>query len=69
VSPRCRKNQREYRRRQRDGEIVLKVKVRELEVAAALISAGRLCASDTADRAAVEHQVAAIVREWAERWR
>jgi hypothetical protein len=68
VSPPARKKQRAYRSRQRNGLIVLRVEVPEIALAEALIASNRLCVSDTANRQAVEHQVADILAEWVSRW-
>lgn len=57
-----------YRARQRLGLAVLRVPVLQHDLAEALIEAGRLSPGQTLERAAVEHEVAELVHEWARRW-
>jgi hypothetical protein len=57
-----------YRQRQRLGQIVLKACVEESALATFLIPSRRLTAAETLVRAKVEHAVAEVLRDLAERW-
>ena len=56
------------KRRQRAGEIVLKIVVLEHPVAAFLIEAGRLDADAALDRRQVEAAIAEMIMDLARRW-
>jgi hypothetical protein len=60
---------RKYRRRLRDGLIVLPIEVSETELAEALIASERLSEDDTASRDALTRATETVVREWCDRWR
>jgi hypothetical protein len=60
---------RAYRRRLRDGKIVLKLEVDECELAAALIASERLSEAESTQRDALARATEAVMREWCERWR
>jgi hypothetical protein len=60
---------RAYRRRLRDGKIVLKLEVGEAELAAALIASERLTPAESRQRDALTHAVEGVLREWCQRWR
>ena len=60
---------RRYRRRQRDGVIVLQIEISECELAEAMILSSRLSSADTLDRGKLTHAAAAVLTEWAARWR
>jgi hypothetical protein len=66
-SPAQRRKARNYRRRQACGVVVLRVEVRSIEFAEALIAAHRLSPAETLDRRAVEQQAAAILADWIDR--
>jgi hypothetical protein len=59
---------RAYRQRQAAGLAVLRVPVVEYDVVQALIEAKRLTVGQALDRTQVEHVVAEILHEWAQRW-
>jgi hypothetical protein len=59
---------RRYRRRLRDGLVVLRVEVAECELAEAMIAAGRLSPGAAVDRSELEAAAAAVLTEWAARW-
>ena len=60
---------RRYRRRLRNGVIVLKIEAREAELAEAMLLAGRLTERQALDRAELARAAGDMVREWCERWR
>jgi len=60
---------RRYRRRLRDGLIVLPIEVIETKLAEALIASERLSEDDTASRDALKRAAETFVREWCNRWR
>jgi hypothetical protein len=60
---------RRYRARQRNGERVLKIVVCENELAEALLASGRLGEREALDRAQLEREIGALVKEWVSRWR
>jgi hypothetical protein len=60
---------RAYRRRLRDGLIMLKLEVDECELAAALIASERLTPAESARRDVLTHAVEGVLREWCHRWR
>jgi hypothetical protein len=59
---------RAYRRRLRDGKIVLKLEVGECEFAEALIRAGRVGAEAALGRDALQHEAGEILRDFIARW-
>jgi hypothetical protein len=59
---------RRYRRRLREGRVVLRVEVAECPLAEALIVAGRLTNRQAVDRGELEAAAAAVLTEWAARW-
>jgi len=60
---------RRYRRRLRDGVIVLKVEVVEGELAEALIDSERLTETESTQREALARAAAEVLTEWVARWR
>jgi hypothetical protein len=60
---------RRYRRRLRDGKIVLRLEVNECELAHALIASERLTERQTASRSELESATGDVLREWCARWR
>ena len=58
-----------YRKRQRLGQVVLKVVVPEYEIACFLIDSGRLAETDTIIRSKVEEACSQVLLELAQRWR
>ena len=60
---------RNYRRRLRDGRIVVKIEVTECELAEALIASERLSPAETTRRDALTRAVEAVLAEWCQRWR
>jgi hypothetical protein len=66
-SPQALKKRR-YRRRLRDGRIVLKLEVSECELAEALIAAERLPAESTS-RDALTRATESMLRDWCDLWR
>jgi hypothetical protein len=60
--------QRAYKRRQRDGEAVLRVVVDEYALIDALIESGRLSEADGLDRSKVEAAAEEVLRDWVARW-
>jgi hypothetical protein len=67
-SARFRENRRAWRKRQRNGHVVLRVEVDEVGIVEALIAAGRVLEAEAGDRHALEHAVAELVEEWRRRW-
>jgi hypothetical protein len=67
-SPRDRAKRRAYRKRQRNGEIVLRITVCELGILEALIEAGRIPETAAGDRHILELAVAELVEDWRRRW-
>lgn len=61
--------QRVYRLRQATGEAVLKVSVDYDAMVLALLNSNRLTEPEALDRRLVETAVAAVLHEWASRWR
>ena len=59
---------RRYRRRLKDGVIVLQVEVSECELAEAMILSSRLSSAEALDRARLTHAAELVLREWAARW-
>jgi hypothetical protein len=59
---------RAYRRRLRDGVIVLQIEITECDLAEAMIASERLSEVDTLDRGKLAAAVSAVLREWAARW-
>lgn len=59
---------RNYRRRQREGCIVLRIEVNEAQIAEALLLAGRLTADAALARSELERAAAGVLSEWAARW-
>jgi hypothetical protein len=57
-----------YRQRQRLGIIVLKIEAEEGPLAEYLIASGRLSAPESLVRSKVEHAVAEVLRDLAQRW-
>jgi hypothetical protein len=61
---RWRKKQNGYRRRRRQGSIVLKIEAAEYPLIEALITSGRLTPDQALDRAEIEREIAAVVEDW-----
>jgi hypothetical protein len=59
---------RRYRRRLRDGLVVLRLEVRECELAEALLAAGRLDAAAALRRRELERASEGMLVEWCARW-
>jgi hypothetical protein len=59
---------RRYRRRLRNGVIVLKIEAREAELAEAMLAAGRLDSAAAEARSALERAAEDILAEWCARW-
>jgi len=60
---------RRYRKRLRDGVIVLPIEVPEAELAEAMIASERLTEAETTRRDALTHAAEDVLREWCARWR
>ena len=60
---------RRYRRRLRDGRIVLRIEACEFELAEAMIAAERLTEAESTQRDALNRAAEGVLREWCERWR
>jgi hypothetical protein len=60
---------RRYRRRLRDGKIVLKLEVDECELAEALIAAERLTEAESTQRDALTRATESMLRDWCDLWR
>jgi len=60
---------RRYRKRLRDGKIVLHVEVDECELAQAMIASERLTEAESTQRDALNRAAEGVLREWCERWR
>jgi hypothetical protein len=60
--------QREFRRRQRHGLVVLPIEVDRDRVILALLASGRLSESEGLDPERVAAAVGEVLREWTERW-
>jgi hypothetical protein len=67
-TPAARKK-RAYRRRLRHGRIVLRLEVREAELAEAMLAAGRVDAAGALCRHQLERAAEAVLSEWSDRWR
>jgi hypothetical protein len=67
-SLRDRAKRRAYRKRQRNGHIVLKVEVNECGLVEALIEAGRIPETAAGDRHTLELAVTELVEDWRRRW-
>jgi hypothetical protein len=67
-SERQRAKRRAYKKRQRNGHVVLRVEVDEVGIVEALIAAGRVLEAESGDRHALEHALAELVEEWRRRW-
>jgi hypothetical protein len=67
-SERQRAKRRAYRKRQRNGHIVLRVEVDEIPLLEALLQAGRIAESEAGDRHALELAAAELVEDWRRRW-
>lgn len=63
------RRQRAYRRRQRDGQIVIEIAVREHDLAQALSAAGWLSEKQCLDRREVAHAIEIMLADWASAWR
>jgi hypothetical protein len=59
---------RRYRRRLRDGLVVLHLEMVEADLVEALCLAGRLSEAEAVRRSALEHAAAEVLAEWAARW-
>jgi len=59
---------RRYRRRLRDGLVVLQLEVHEHDLAEALLAAGRLDAAAAEARGALERAAEEVLAEWCARW-
>jgi hypothetical protein len=59
--------QRRWRRRQKQGEVVLKISINEHALAGALIVAGHLDEADAVDRARLEAKVGELLSAWTKR--
>jgi hypothetical protein len=57
-----------YKRRQRHGEAVLRLRADYFPLVAALLESGRLTEADALDRDQVESAIAEVVRDWVARW-
>ena len=66
-TPEALKKQR-YRRRLRDGLIVLPIEVRECELAEAMLRSERLTERQAASRDELKRATEDVVREWWQRW-
>jgi hypothetical protein len=62
------RRQQSWRKRQRQGQIVLPISVPEEEVAEALIATRRLTEPEALDRKKLARAVAEIVTEWVRQW-
>ena len=60
---------RRYRRRRRDGKIVLTLEVDECELVATLIDYGWLSETESTQRDALARATEGVLREMCERWR
>jgi hypothetical protein len=60
---------RRYRRRLRDGLIVLPIEACEVEIVEALIISGRLTEAESISRDAITRAAEGVLREWCQRWR
>jgi hypothetical protein len=60
----ARQRQREYRRRQRDGQIALQIEVDEVALAYALEAAGFFRGEDADSREALEAALGKVVDAW-----
>jgi hypothetical protein len=65
---RARDRQRQCRARRRAGEAQFTIAVPEVALVEALIVSGRVGESESADHALVEKALAAVVRDFVERW-
>lgn len=61
--------QRKYRARQKGGEIVIEVAVKEHDIGAALAAAGWLSEKQCLDRRLVAHAIEVMLADWASAWR
>jgi hypothetical protein len=60
---------RRYRRRLRDGRIVLNLEVSECELAEAMLASERLTEAEALHRDKLTRAAEKVLREWCERWR
>jgi hypothetical protein len=60
---------RAERARRKAGEVAYRLTVIEYDVVGALIASGRLSEDEALHRALVERALAAVVIEWARRWK
>jgi hypothetical protein len=65
----ARLRQRRCRARQRAGVVPYVVEVPQATVVEALIASGRLSEGEALHRVSVEHALAAVLIDWAARWR
>jgi hypothetical protein len=59
---------RRYRHRRRDGLIILRLEVREAELAEAMLASGRLDNATAEARSELERAAEGVLAEWAARW-
>jgi hypothetical protein len=60
---------RAERARRKAGEAAYRIIVPEYDVVAALLASGRLTEAEALRRALVERELAAVLTEWAARWK
>jgi hypothetical protein len=60
---------RRYRRRLRDGLIVLRIEMKETDLAEAMLLSKRLIDRQALKRSELEGAAAGVLRDWCDRWR
>jgi hypothetical protein len=63
------RRQQRYRQRQATGEVAVTIVVPECQVAAALITSGRLTPGEALDRRAVARALGEVVVDWSGQWK